>query len=223
MKGYLKILILLICLYLVVRLIEIGMPLFSAIHWENLNWGTIADYLMLIMTIITIVLATKEYRSAKQREKYAVFSEYSKRYSEDENIKATSEFIIAYLNGEKLPDLTINQKEMFLRFFEELEMQIEKGRMDKEVVEDFFVYYAVAAAMCPPFLQGTELINGKDRMDLWQRYRKLIKRYESMEQGVVMDYLRNHTGSNEPKIEIVLPDEKCCCNSFLKKIGIIND
>lgn len=61
---------------------------------------------------------------------------------------------------------------MFLRFFEELQFQINKGRIGCEVIQDYFAYYAVAAAMCKPFVENTELrVNNSQ---VWLNYKKFV-------------------------------------------------
>ncbi len=169
------------------------------------EWG------MLVLTLIALFFSLVEYHAHKKREKMAVFSEYSKRYVEDHSIKCVVEFLICYFENEKLEGVTpsIYQKEMFLRYFEELEFMIEKGKIDEDDIAEFFVYYAVAAAMCLPFVQGTELESDSSRCDVWRGYRLLVKRYyDKMSSGIIMDYRKHHLSSPDIKLIISLPTNK---------------
>lgn len=165
------------------------------------------DWGVFTLTIIAIIFSAYEYYGHKKREKLSVFSEYSKRYAEDPNIKCVSVFLIEYFEntGTKVAVPTIYQKEMFLRYFEELELLIEKGKMDEDDIADFFVYYAVAAAFCQPFIEGTELESSSDRLYVWRRYRAIVKRYyDRMKEGIVEDYSKHHPSTCSLKLLVKL-------------------
>lgn len=184
----------------------------------------IPDYVLAVSTTLTLIVAYFEYCGHKQRERAATFSEYNKRYSEDENIKAVTKYLICFLehhekyeedtttgNNDRNKDLTqdakkpainknyaevpsVYQKEMFLRFFEEIEFQMRQGRLTKNEVTDFFAYYAVAAAMDEEFLKDTDL--GKKNYKVWQNYRNFVKRFEDMEESIANDYARSFADKN---------------------------
>lgn len=168
-------------------------------YFKCLCLGSFPDWIMAIAAISALCYSMQEYKEHKRREKMETFSEYSARYSKDENIQKVVEYLIAYLEDGNIEEhqVSIYNKEMFLRFFEELQYQMDKDRIDKEDVEDFFVYYAVAAAMCEPFIQGTELANSKESNDIWVRYRKLVATYNYMEEGISNDYKKHHSNSED--------------------------
>ena len=147
--------------------------------------SNIADAIVAVCAVIGIIYSRNEYKKHKQRERWKTFSEYSARYANDENIKAVTQFLIEFIEGkEHKKELTTNQKEMFMRFFEELELQIENDRLDQDTVKDFFVYYAVAAAVCPEFMNDVFI----DRYGLWEHYKRIVKRYKDIRECVQVDY-----------------------------------
>lgn len=182
------------------------------------------DYVLAVCAILSLLVAWYEYDEHKKRERAATFSEYNKRYSEDESIKAVTKYLISFLehhekyegnattgNTDSNKDITqdankpvisknyaempsIYQKEMFLRFFEEIEFQMRQGRLTKNEVTDFFAYYAVAAAMDEEFLKDTDL--GKKNYKVWQNYRNFVKRFEDMEESIANDYARSFADKN---------------------------
>lgn len=147
-----------------------------------------------ICVVLGVLGGLIEYFRRRRQAMYGVLSEYNHRYANDKNIEAVSKYLIGYLEGkEDSRPPSIYEKEMFLRFFEELQYQIDKGRIKKECVENFFVYYAVAAAMVPEFVQGMELEN--DNYDIWKYYRKLVITFrDSMETSIAKDYASHHKG-----------------------------
>lgn len=149
-----------------------------------------------ICVLLGVVGGVIEYFRRRKHAMYEVLSEYNDRYANDKNIEVVSKYLIGYLEGkEDSRPPTIYEKEMFLRFFEELQYQIDKGRIKKECVENFFVYYAVAAAMVPDFVHGMELENGNS--EIWKYYRKLVMTFrDKMERSIAKDYSSHH--NNQP-------------------------
>lgn len=190
----------------IIGLLAVGLVILLILncYFECLCLGTFPDWIMAIAAISAFCYSSCEYKEHKRREKMETFSEYSARYSKDENIQKVVEYLTAYLengNMEKY-QVSIYNKEMFLRFFEELQYQMDNGRIEKEDVEDFFVYYAIAASMCKPFIQGTELASDIESKDIWARYRKLVATYNYMEEGIRNDYKKHHSDSEELHILI---------------------
>lgn len=110
----------------------------------------IGDYASIITAIVSLfafIIAWMEYHSRVDSMKAQVFSEYNKRYSEDPNIVK----VVKYLNYIDLGGTLNNPPrempsnydvEMFMRFFEEIELQIQYDRLDEKDVLELFVYYA---------------------------------------------------------------------------------
>lgn len=156
-------------------------------------------YVMAFCAVSSLIAVLHEYDEHKKRERAATFSEYNKRYSEDENIKAVTRYLICFLEHHEIGDNhtempSVYQKEMFLRFFEELEFQMQQGRLTENEVTKFFAYYAVAAAMDKEFLKDTEL--GKKNYKVWENYRNFVKRFEDMEESIANDYARSFADKN---------------------------
>lgn len=120
------------------------------------------DSLSTIATIATAVVAyqalqftKKEYCLHKEREKAVTLSQYNERYTTDPNIQKVVNYLLwksdsapedknIDYGGRTEEELrpTKNQVELFMRFFEEVEVSIEAGRLDRDVVNDLFAYYA---------------------------------------------------------------------------------
>ena len=116
------------------------------------------DYISCVMGILSVIITgitayialaafqytKKEFSLYQEKEKSEILSAFNERYSTDCNIKA----VVTYLN--KIDEFPISepstfQKEMFLRFFEELQYAIEKKVISEELVYDMFAYYALKA------------------------------------------------------------------------------
>ncbi len=115
--------------------------------YPNEKIGEHASVITAIVTLFAFIVAWMEYHSRLDSMKAQVFSEYNKRYSEDPNIVK----VVKYLNYIDLDGTIHNphqekpsnyEVEMFMRFFEELELQIRYGRLNEKDVLDLFVYYA---------------------------------------------------------------------------------
>lgn len=137
-----------------------------------------ATLVMAIVAIFAFIVAWMEYKSKKESVQAQVFSEYNKRYSEDPNIVK----VVKYLNYIDENGRTNNphrekpsnyEVEMFMRFFEELEVQICSLRIDENTVLDLFTYYAKK-------IDTNEelriLLGVSDYDNNWDRFKKLMKR-----------------------------------------------
>ena len=115
--------------------------------YPELNIGNYADLLTAIIAIFALIITLSEYLSAKDAKQAQVFSEYNKRYSEDANIIKVVKYLNFHDKGGKInnpvPVKPSNYEvEMFMRFFEELELQIQYNRLCEKDVIDLFIYYA---------------------------------------------------------------------------------
>ena len=120
---------------------------------ENLN--VIANCGTFMATCFAAFYGIKEYSIHKVEEKIKLLGEYNQRYSTDKNIKTVVSWMlkIAILNekGDIVganPDKTthkpgIYEKEMFMRFFEELYLHIKNGSVEKRQACLLFSYYAI--------------------------------------------------------------------------------
>lgn len=131
----------------------------------------------LAITFAALYYAKKEYSLHKKQTKADTLSRYNERYSTDDNIKDTVKELLSVANGKKIqtPNLeedktpVIFRREMFLRFFEELQNAIDKDALDKEEVCYAFAYYAMVADNCGkdfvPDYEGTS----------WQQFKLFVK------------------------------------------------
>lgn len=150
-----------------------------------------------------IVYARKEYLSHKKEEKANTLAKYNERYSTNEHLVVVVEYlwqieeikeyseknslykksykeISDFLDTEskdnpkssfKIP--TGHQKELFLRFFEEIQYSIEQGSLEKEQVKELFYHYArVANDM------GEVFVNDFYH-PCWRRFKTFIKTMEN--------------------------------------------
>ena len=113
--------------------------------YPQVDIGSYAEFLTALIALIALIVALLEYLSTKDSKKAQVFSEYNIRYSKDPNVTK----VVKYLNNKAdcknnpiTPVPSNYEVEMFMRFFEELQLQIKYGRLDSKDVDDLFVYYA---------------------------------------------------------------------------------
>lgn len=134
----------------------------------------ISDLLLVIIGIVTISLTFKEYFEYRQRTKAEVLGEYNKRYSENKHINKVVNYLVCHLAKLKAPAPSVHNVEMFLRFFEEIDLQIDKNRLDADNVEELFSYYALYLD------SNTELIHALGIDDYnsnnWKRYHCFVKK-----------------------------------------------
>lgn len=99
------------------------------------------------LALVAIVFTYKEYKFQQEKKKSEILSQFNDRYSTDGNI---AEVVKCLMSPEEnvarqLETLEFFKKEMFMRFFEELHYAIEKEALPKDVVYDYFGYYAIKA------------------------------------------------------------------------------
>lgn len=119
------------------------------------NLSAIADVGIFIATLFATLYAVVQYHYHKKEHRINLLGEYNKRYATDKNIQEVITWMlkVAIVNddGEIVNaepyrcycKPSIHEKEMFMRFFEELYLHIENGSMDKRQVCKLFSYYAI--------------------------------------------------------------------------------
>ena len=126
----------------------------------------------LLIAIVSIVYVYKEYEQHKRQEKTQVLSSYNERLCNDKNIKIVTEYLIKE-DEKKMP--TLYEIELFMRFFEELEISIQSGLLDENIACKMFSYYAIA------FSQETNLKGKiKDYDEEWVYFNNFIKRLKNI-------------------------------------------
>ena len=142
---------------------------------DDINWtSNIIELLTFLSALFTLLLAyfafqytKKEFRLHLEKEQSETLSHYNERYSSDENIKIVINYLL-WDSGLKIssqPPINDFNKEMFLRFFEELQYAIEKKSLTKEIVYEMFAHYAIKA-----FDKGTDFVEDINEF-YWYRFR----------------------------------------------------
>ena len=126
--------------------------------------GDLATVATCVFAGVGFVVACREYQKHKRHHKVEILSSLNERYASDENIKEVVIELLKSLKNDDRGDYFINketwksakdedidkkvvyQREMFLRFFEELESYIEEDSLDTKVIKKTFAYYALQAA-----------------------------------------------------------------------------
>lgn len=139
--------------------------------------------------------AVVEYHNHKKEHRIRLLGEYNHRYSTDKNVQKIVTWMLKVAivddDGEIIgadpskchckPD--VNAKEMFMRFFEELYLQIENKSIDEEQACQLFSYYAIKFDEIKEFRlditdyqSGDELEKGNDKKGkiYWAKYRNFV-------------------------------------------------
>ena len=111
-----------------------------------------------VIALVACWYSKKEYDSHKEREKAATLAKYNERYATDPNIQKVTNYLLWRSDNQTLgvkPDKVLyggkdeddikptkNQVELFMRFYEELQLAIDAGRIDVDSANNLFAYYA---------------------------------------------------------------------------------
>ena len=99
----------------------------------------IIDLLILIVALAAFVLSLFELHSYKQKETNKLLSQLNKRYLESNDLQT----VVKYLREIDPDDIepSAYQVELFLRFFEELNVYLRHGNLKPDDVKIFFNFY----------------------------------------------------------------------------------
>lgn len=174
-------------IYYTIIILFVGLSVLALAHvikmlYPSLPLSDCANFITAITALCALIVALLEYYGRKDVKQAQILSEYNKRYSEDPNIVK----VVKYLNyiddggtiNNPIPIQPSNYEvEMFMRFFEELEIQIESGRIEKHMVNDLFSYYAKKLGKNEHLLNylGVTDYSSKDH-DNWKYFKKLINK-----------------------------------------------
>ena len=115
----------------------------------------IATSLMFLVTAYAAYYAKKEYTKHIENERTKLLCEYNQRYADNTDLRNVIKWMlkVAILNEEgdiidaepnRLSDRPgIYEKEMFMRFFEELNIHMKSGNISKTEACKLFSYYAI--------------------------------------------------------------------------------
>ncbi len=99
----------------------------------------IIDLLILIVALAAFILSLFELHSYKQKETNKLLSQLNQRYLESNDLQT----VVKYLREIKPDDIEPSeyQIELFLRFFEELNVYLRHGNLKPDDVKTFFNFY----------------------------------------------------------------------------------
>ena len=149
-----------------------------------LDIGSYAEFLTALVALFAFIVTLLEYLSSKDAKQAQVLSEYNKRYTEDPNIIK----VVKYLNyidkdgniNNPNRDIPSNYEvEMFMRFFEEIELQIRTGRLDDKDVNNLFVYYAYKLGKTDnQALRNSLGVTEDDYEKNWDGFKRIVENYD---------------------------------------------
>ena len=183
-------------------LLEIHQHLLTTNGEACTDWCSFTiEVLTLLISIVMAVLAgwafvytKREYGLHLAKEQADTLSRYNERYSSDENIAEVVKYLLEKEDVKKKskdkcdsqkqddnppPKVEIKipstfQKEMFLRFFEELQYTIEQKTIDEQLAYDMFAHYAIKA-----FDESKNFVDDLND-DCWKRFRLFAKRMKKI-------------------------------------------
>lgn len=138
--------------------------------------GELATIATAIIAGCGLRFAKKEYKLHKQRAESETLAKFNERFTHDKNINETIEELIEFDQNQRKTDKEGNrdmkklrQHEMFLRFYEELQIALENKALDAEHVCYMFAYYAIQ------YERDLYHIYIKDDDNTWKRYHLFVQ------------------------------------------------
>ena len=136
--------------------------------------ANIATCASCVIAVVTVIYAKLKYDQHRKEKKEDVLAHYNERYSKDPHIqKVIVYYQKLYDNNDASEDIpTVNDVELFLRFFEELYAIIKTYKLDKKRVAKVFGFYAVAFYVSAS-LQC--LISDYNEKNLWTDFKEFAR------------------------------------------------
>ena len=143
------------------------------------------DVLMVFLTCLAIFLTLIEYLNYKRRERADVLGLYNERYSRDEHINRVVNYLICFLDKTKTDVPSIHDAEMFMRFYEEMQIQIDEKRIEEEHVYTLFSFYAILLDSNSTIRNDLGITDYVGKDNNWSMFKKfnsnMMKRYRLAE------------------------------------------
>lgn len=119
----------------------IAISLIIGFHYlTDMKYDELCDIIGIVIAVSALLVAYKEYLGHKQNSKIEVFSKLNKVFVTDKNIQS----VILYLNQkDSKVEPTVNEIELFFRFFEEIDVYLEQGLLDIKVADELFAFYCM--------------------------------------------------------------------------------
>lgn len=126
--------------------------------------SAVSEFLTFILGLVAFVVTVIGYKQSVKNKKSEVLAEYNARYTDNCHIRQVVKYYLER-NADDKP--TLYDKEMFLRFFEELELMIERGYLDLEDVRNLFSYYFIViwSADNDSFFWNEEMVSPYNNVD----------------------------------------------------------
>ena len=168
----------------IIGIIVIIVLMFCGIHW--CYFGSISENIAALLACIGLVYSYCEYNEHKNQHKYSVLAEYNKRYMEDPSIKVVVNALIAHMDHHEYQMPSINERELFMRFYEELQLQIDSKLISKEESKYFFAYYAIAFNLIQDFHKGLDYNEDEEEKSFWENFDQYVhdNEYKSIESKI---------------------------------------
>lgn len=142
----------------------------------------LTNCLAVVLASLTMMTTINEYLAHRERIKSEVLGQYNERYSKDKHVNKVVDYIIHYLDRKNTFNLpSTHNAEMFMRFFEEMEIQIVKERLDEHQVYSLFAYYAIKFGED----ERLRLIMGicdYDDSRTWKHFKEFVNRMLAIQQ-----------------------------------------
>lgn len=149
--------------------------------FENMSIGNVSEIITASVATMALFLSIIEYEKYKTAERYATLAEYNKRYSSDQYIISCLNYLTSHLYNEDRNLPTIVERELFIRYFEELQVQVNSGRLNKDKVQELFAYYGIVAFLDPSFSENIIEFDSEDEKisnnskNVWNNYYLFLK------------------------------------------------
>ncbi|MBR5039322.1 MAG: hypothetical protein IKX65_11465 [Prevotella sp.] len=146
--------------------------------------GSIAEWLTAFIALGALIFSYVQIKNYKKQGRIELLSDYNKRFCANEELKVVGKYLekeCGLNHHYNVPEPDDHQVEMFMRFFEEIELLINEGAMDEETVYYMFSYYA---------LEFDKKKNKWKRVDYesgnWKIFRMFINRMKRIQDTVAM-------------------------------------
>lgn len=136
--------------------------------------SSIAELSSAIIAGVALIIAINEYRKHKEHKECDVLTRYHERYNNDAHIEKVLHYYLGSKNNEdkdKFVTPDEHDKEMFLRFFEEIELMIQKKYLHEEDVKKLFIFYFMVFWKFEDFLADSD-------KDYWPLAEELYNRFK---------------------------------------------
>ena len=183
MRSTFILLALALCI-IILLCVENIIPIPFTTEWSS-SIQAIAVIGALVVSLLALVYAKKEYDHHKKSEQTSLLCQYLNRYVNSETIQKVTEYIIetalldekeniiGFDNSKKPQDApSIREKELFMHFFEEIQLHIDNNMIDANVAKELLGYYAGIFHKYEGFHQG---ISDYENEKYWRLYLKFVR------------------------------------------------